>query len=50
MDTVPDLGWWVIHGDSLLDVLHRARAGEDPDMLIAELYANSDSEDADDEF
>lgn len=36
-----DLGWWVVHGQVLLDALRRAKEGEDPDMLYAELYANS---------
>lgn len=40
-----DLGWWVIHGEALLDGLRRAAAGEDPDVVYAELYANSDHED-----
>lgn len=39
------LGWWVIHGEELLDGLRRAAAGDDPDIVYAELYANSDTED-----
>lgn len=42
---VGSLGWWVIHGDEFLDALRRAGAGEDPDLLYAEFYANSDTED-----
>ena len=39
-----DLGWWVIAGSTLLDALHRAKDGEDPELLYAELYANSEVE------
>lgn len=38
------LGWWVIKGEALLDALRRASDGEDPDVLYAELYANTRSE------
>jgi hypothetical protein len=34
--------WWTIHGESLMEALKRAHAGEDPDLVYAELYANSD--------
>lgn len=37
-----DLGWWVISGAALMDALERARAGEDPGLLYAELYANTE--------
>jgi hypothetical protein len=40
--TSTDLGWWAISGASLLDALHRTHAGEDPDLVYTELYANSD--------
>jgi hypothetical protein len=43
-DTGPGLGWWVIAGGVLLDGLRRAAAGEDPDVVYAELYANADQE------
>jgi hypothetical protein len=36
------LGWWAISGEMLLDLLRRASAGEDPDLLYAEAYANSE--------
>lgn len=36
------LGWWTISGEALLDLLKRAHAGEDPDLLYAEEYANAD--------
>lgn len=39
------LGWWAISGEALLDMLRRAHAGEDPDMVYVEEYANSDRED-----
>lgn len=39
-----DLGWWCISGETLLDALRRAHNGDDPDMVYAELYANSDIE------
>ena len=39
------MGWWAISGVALLAALRRAHDGENPDVLYAELYANSDSED-----
>lgn len=39
-----DLGWHVIPGELLLDCLRRAAAGEDADVLFAELWANADHE------
>ena len=36
--------WWSISGDALLDALRRVRDGDDPDLVYAELYANSDHE------
>lgn len=39
-----DLGWWAISGRALIDALRRAHAGESPDVLYAELYANTDAE------
>lgn len=38
------LGWWTISGIALLDSLKRVAGGEDPDLVYAELYANSDHE------
>lgn len=38
------LGWWVISGESLLAMLRRVEAGEDPDLVYAEEYANCDHE------
>lgn len=38
------LGWWGIAGSELLDLLRRAHAGENPDLLYAEAYANSEHE------
>lgn len=44
-DTAAPLGWWVISGDDLLAMLRRAHGGEDPDVVYAEGYANSNHED-----
>lgn len=38
------LGWWTISGEALLDALRRVRDGDDPDLVYAELYANSEVE------
>lgn len=38
------LGWWVIKGEVLLDALRRVSEGEDPDLVYAELYANTEVE------
>lgn len=35
-----NLGWWVLDGQSLLDMLRRVADGEDPDLVYAEEYAN----------
>lgn len=37
-----DEKWWVICGGDLLDLLRRAKAGEDPDGLYAEAYAEAE--------
>ena len=37
-----DLGWWAISGDALLGMLRRVAEGEDPDIVYAEEYANSE--------
>jgi hypothetical protein len=34
--------WWTISEDALLELLRRAHAGEDPELLYAEEYANAD--------
>lgn len=34
------LGWWVLKGEDLLAMLQRVQAGEDPDIVYAEEYAN----------
>lgn len=39
-----EYGWWVIHGEAFMDALRRAYAGENPDLLYAEYYANSEVE------
>lgn len=38
------MGWWVVSGKNLLAMLRRAHDGEDPDLIYAEEYANSDHE------
>ena len=43
-DGSPALTWWSISGPGLMDAMRRAAAGEDPDLIYAELYANSESE------
>lgn len=43
-ERVTPLGWWAIEGERLLDLLRRASAGEDPDLLYAEEYASSGHE------
>lgn len=43
-DELRDLGWWCISGEDLLDMLRRTHDGEDPDLLYAETYANSEIE------
>lgn len=35
------LGWWCIPGSEMLDMLRRAAAGEDPDVIFAEAWANA---------
>lgn len=39
-----DLGWYVVHGDMVKELLERAHGGEDPDTLLIELYANCERE------
>jgi hypothetical protein len=39
-----DLGWHVISGEQLLELLRRVAAGEDPDLVFAELWANAEHE------
>ena len=34
--------WWAISGDEILDMLRRVAAGEDPDLVYTEFYANCD--------
>lgn len=42
MDQVRALGWWTISGECLMDMMRRAHAGEDPEMVYAEEYANAE--------
>lgn len=39
------MGWWTISGEDLLALLRRVYAGEDPDIVYAEAYANAEHED-----
>lgn len=41
---MPELGWWSISGDDFMEALRRAHAGESPEMIYAEWYANSEIE------
>lgn len=41
-DEVPERPWHVIHGEDLLSLLKRCSAGEDPEMVYVESYANSE--------
>jgi hypothetical protein len=45
MTDPPELPWHVIHGDTLMQLLRRCHAGEDPELVYAEEYANSDRHD-----
>ncbi|HET6917258.1 MAG TPA: hypothetical protein VFH56_14285 [Acidimicrobiales bacterium] len=38
------LGWWTISGDEFLRALHEVAEGNDPEMVYAEFYANSQIE------
>lgn len=44
-----NLGWWVMSGGDFLFALRRAANGEDPDLIYAEQYANSEIEHVDGE-
>lgn len=35
-------GWWSISDDALMDSLNRCWLGEEPYLVYAELYANSE--------
>ena len=37
-------GWWTMSGECFIEALRRAHAGEDPEIVYAEWYANSDVE------
>jgi len=37
-------GWWTMSGDDFIEALRRAHAGESPDLVYAEWYANSEVE------
>lgn len=42
--TDPDGPWWTISEHSLLEALRRVAAGEDPDLVYADMYVNSEHE------
>lgn len=46
-DPPATLGWWAISGEQLLAMLHRVRAGEDPDLVYAEEFVNGHHDEAD---
>jgi hypothetical protein len=50
-DRTPDeaapMPWHVINGETLIGLLRRAHAGEDPDLLYIEEYVNSDRDEVD---
>jgi hypothetical protein len=41
LESKTDLGWHVISGEDLLEYLRRAAEGENPDIIMAELWANA---------
>lgn len=45
----PELGWHVIAGTHLLECLRRCQAGEDADLVFAEIWANAEHEEVDPE-
>jgi len=44
-----DRGWWVIHGDELMEAFQKCFEGEDPEFVYIELYANGDVREEGDE-
>lgn len=41
MSDVPNVRQWLVSREELAKALHRAGEGEDPDLLLIELFANS---------
>jgi hypothetical protein len=39
--------WWVVSNEAMRELLVRAHDGEDPDLLMAENYANARHENVD---
>jgi hypothetical protein len=35
------MGWWTLSGEDFLAAMQRAHAGESPDLLYAEYFANA---------
>jgi hypothetical protein len=49
-DTEPaEPAWIVIDSDDLLDLLRKVKDGEDPEMVMLEMYVNSEVHDCDEE-
>jgi len=48
-EEIPDLGYHVISGELLLEMLRRVEAGESPDLVYAEAWANATHEQPADE-
>lgn len=42
-------GWWSISGDAIIEALRRSHAGDDPEVVYMELYANANDERASDD-
>lgn len=38
------LGWWTMSGEEFMAALRRVADGDDPEMVYAEWYANSEVE------
>lgn len=43
-DQESNLGWHTMSGETFLEALRRVEAGESPDMVYIEMYANSEPE------
>lgn len=39
--------WWAISEEDIMDMLRRVADGDDPDVVYAEWYANSEHEQVD---
>jgi len=43
-EEIPDLGWHVISGEDLLEMLRRVEDGENPELVYIEEWANAEHE------